>query len=399
MNNNFYGLHMFNSSNNTITNNIIYFNLGRGIKMEYSSYNSFIGNNVLHDGGLSSYYSYHTLIKNNDFRYAFGGVFFKDSSDIILEKNFITGIAWSAIDLIRSPRAEISNNEIINNGDYGVFLQSSPYITITDNIIRNNERDGIVLRGQGNIVTGNIIENNGDGYYDGGITIEDCKDSVITDNLILNNSNGIRITTRTSNNTVTRNIISYSDIAGIDTYASGNNIVYLNNFIGNNVTTDCYNSTNKYDNGVFGNYWSDYDGRDKDGDGIGDTPKYIEENSFNDSYPLMVPYGPNTSIRITTPREGYIYFRNIRLKPISSNIVFGNIKIKASAANYMNNTVKVEKVEFYVDGRLRWVDRTVPFSWRWRLSSPLKHNHTISVIVYDSSGETAVDEMQTWRFL
>jgi hypothetical protein len=35
-----------------------------------------------------------------------------------------------------------------------------------------------------------------------------------------------------------------------------------------------------------GNYWSDYDGGDSDGDGIGDTPYYIDEGNV-DHYPLM----------------------------------------------------------------------------------------------------------------
>jgi hypothetical protein len=37
-----------------------------------------------------------------------------------------------------------------------------------------------------------------------------------------------------------------------------------------------------------GNYWSDYNGTDSDGDGMGDTPYIIDENN-QDSYPLMAP--------------------------------------------------------------------------------------------------------------
>jgi hypothetical protein len=45
-------------------------------------------------------------------------------------------------------------------------------------------------------------------------------------------------------------------------------------------------SINQYDNGAKGNYWSDYNGSDNNGDGIGDTVYYLYENN-QDNYPLM----------------------------------------------------------------------------------------------------------------
>jgi len=45
-------------------------------------------------------------------------------------------------------------------------------------------------------------------------------------------------------------------------------------------------SVNIWDNGTTGNYWSDYNGTDNDGDGIGDTPYIIGEDN-QDNHPLM----------------------------------------------------------------------------------------------------------------
>jgi hypothetical protein len=53
---------------------------------------------------------------------------------------------------------------------------------------------------------------------------------------------------------------------------------------------------NLWDNGVEGNYWSDYHGHDFDKNGIGDTPYIIDEIAEShpqDRYPLMTPYHSN----------------------------------------------------------------------------------------------------------
>jgi parallel beta-helix repeat protein len=89
------------------------------------------------------------------------------------------------------------------------------------------------------------------------------------------------------NNKITGNtFISEGGYWIIFTYSSSDNLIYHNNFIGTTSMIGTNGSTNTWDNGYEGNYWSDYAGTDSDGDGIGDTPYVIDSNN-QDNYPLM----------------------------------------------------------------------------------------------------------------
>ncbi len=88
-----------------------------------------------------------------------------------------------------------------------------------------------------------------------------------------------------------RNSIMYNRILGnyygVDAFST-DSLIYLNNFINN--TIQVYDdSENRWDNGSVGNYWSDYNGTDSNGDSIGDTPYHILGVDNSDSYPLIRP--------------------------------------------------------------------------------------------------------------
>ena len=79
---------------------------------------------------------------------------------------------------------------------------------------------------------------------------------------------------------------------GIYLRHSSNNTTYHTNY---NTYDSC---TNQWDSGSAGNYYSDYNGTDPDGDGIGDTHHPIPGGDSIDRYPLIQPW---TGV---TPQKG-----------------------------------------------------------------------------------------------
>ena len=142
---------------------------------------------------------------------------------------------------------------------------------ISGNTIKNNER-GIQLRGKSKsfTISGNYITSN-----DYGIALAGTSDNIITGNTIKGNDIGIQI--------------------GTPAYSYGVNKIYNNILINNGKQIEEYTGAppdprfkNVWDNGTIGNYWSDYNGTDNNGNGIGDTPYIIDEDN-QDIYPLIEP--------------------------------------------------------------------------------------------------------------
>ena len=117
-----------------------------------------------------------------------------------------------------------------------------------------------------------------------GIYLHYSDKNIVIGNYIANNTDiGISLSSG-ANNTITLNTI-INNYYGISIFGSENN-VYLNSFINNTYQVSVHDASNTFDNGTYGNYWSDYTGTDANGDLIGDTP-YSITGSINDNYPLM----------------------------------------------------------------------------------------------------------------
>jgi parallel beta-helix repeat protein len=197
---------IINSIYNYITNNIIINNID-GLVLSKSQ-NEITGNyfskNVY---GINADDSHNNTIKNNIFFENVGSLFMLDCNRNLINNNKINKNSGGII-LLESDNFTIKSNNIHNN-NYGVYLKKSKNIEIISNNISSNNLYGIWL-------------------------YNSSHNKIVTNNNISNNNNGIRL----------RNFCY-------------NNSVYKNNFLNNsqNAIDECNNS---WDNGKYGNYWSDY---------------------------------------------------------------------------------------------------------------------------------------------
>jgi len=148
--------------------------------------------------------------------------------------------------------------------DGGVCLYGATGCTISGNNIVNSGLFGIhVLNGKQNAISGNNIT----GCLSGILTEEQTYYNVISQNNIYMNEYGFYV-------------------------ESSQNFIYHNNVLNNTHQTHvALESVNMWDDGYpsGGNYWSDYNGTDADGDGIGDA-QYVIAGDIVDRYPLINPW-------------------------------------------------------------------------------------------------------------
>ena len=199
---------------------------------------------------------------------------------------------WAGITVGEVKFCSISGNRIAGatNGIKFVYTSDS---NITGNIF---EGIGLSSAIQLSYATNNLVKGN---YIDScveGIQIWLGSDNnSIVENRITKCSEHALGFQYSDNNMVSRNNISDSGV-GTAIYVSNLNVISHNNYFNNAVqfasdSNESYAMTFGYNisvNNINENYWSDYNGTDSDGDGIGDTAYIIDENN-QDNNPLTEP--------------------------------------------------------------------------------------------------------------
>ena len=229
-------------------------------------------------------------VHSNNITDNYMGIYLYGSQDNTLSNNVVTGSNTGVLLDYSSHNNNVTGNDVMNSG-YGIWLTSSS----SDNDISANNITGSVLYGvllqgcSGNRIHGNntLRDNNF------GIMLYSSSQNGIRQNTLVQNDNfSIVLSFSSNNNTIIGNDI-IDNAGGIGMISCYGNFLHHNNLRGNGEQAHVESSSNSWDDGSEGNYWSNYLSRypnasEIDSSGIGDTAYYIDANNI-DHYPLMAP--------------------------------------------------------------------------------------------------------------
>jgi len=195
------------------------------------------------------------------------------SNDNILRKNYITKsrdfIVWYS-------HGNLIEKNFADYGRYSLHFMFTGKNIVKNNVFKHNSVGIFFMYSQDTIATGNVIENSL-GTTGLGIGLKDSSNYVIKNNTMIYCARGFYLDRSPfqpgTHNYIENNRLLYnSEAVHFHSLSVAN--IFKNNIIkGNieNVINDSYNTRVK-ENKWVGNYWDNYQGFDKNRDGIGDTP-------------------------------------------------------------------------------------------------------------------------------
>ncbi|RXA17410.1 cell surface protein [Methanosarcina sp. MSH10X1] len=272
---NYLGLYLSNSKNNTISDNKMNLSGKYGVQLMHSE------GNVLSNNSVDS--NHHGVVLENN------------CSDNNLTGNLVGSNAGFGFYLINSSSNNLSNNTISRN-DMGIYLTNSNLSIISENSLFENIRYGM--------------------------WISHSNYSLISGNAVKESNWGIRLN-YTDNSTLSGNILAFNYVSGLSMCPACDNNTIFNNYLNNTLNVHVGNRRNTWNTvkktgtnivgGPYmgGNFWASPDGTgfsqtapDRDKNGIADM-KYNGTN-VTDYLPLVPVSDPQQELPVTDPGTDFI---------------------------------------------------------------------------------------------
>jgi len=246
----------------------------------------------------------HVTVRDCRIVRALFGVYLREADDATVEGSSVTGIEGKApgeqgsgIHVWNTQGFTLRGNHIQYSRD-GFYIQSSDHGVISGNQVSdvryglhymnsndNRFEDNLFERGAAGaalmysrrltFVRNRFVHNRG--FASVGLLLKDCEDVLAEDNLVADNERGFFIDGAVRH-IFRHNVVSNSDVAVVVYDSSAGNRFEANAFIGNLAPLRLVGR--RTDTVFDGNYWSEFDEPDLDGDGIRDQP-YRLSNVFD----------------------------------------------------------------------------------------------------------------------
>ena len=232
-----FGIHLKRVNRSRITNNRV-----TGKKLDQG----------MRGDAIRLWYSQHNVVEGNRFTRARDLTFANSPDNRIFGNHFTDG--RYGMHIIFSPRLLVENNRLSDTGT-GIIVLYSPDLVLRGNHVAH------ALTGGG-----------------GGIVFKESNDALVEDNEVLHCSVGLRVDAppESVGKLTVRNNRFAHNIVGLFFYGEEGGHRFTGNRFENNLTTVAISapgagSANKWR----GNYWDEYQGFDRNGDGFGDTPHEV----------------------------------------------------------------------------------------------------------------------------
>lgn len=231
-----------------------------GIHLKRVNHARVLGNRVtgknleqgMRGDAIRLWYSRHNVIEGNRFRRARDLTFTNSADNRIAGNRFEDG--RYGMHIIFSPRLQVENNHLADTGT-GIVVLYSP-----DLVLRGNHVAHALTAGGG------------------GIVFKESNDALVENNEVLHCSVGLRVDAppESAGRLMVRNNRFAHNVIGLFFYGEEGGHRFFDNRFENNLSTVAISAPGAGSANVWrGNVWDDYQGFDRNNDGIGDTPHEV----------------------------------------------------------------------------------------------------------------------------